>query len=104
MPIRLLPSHATTRVYPFARTQSSIRWYRGISCDPKPRAEHIERVDAAVDSTRECIAGGLSRLITDTMVGPRQPDIQVSEDAVDARQILVGNLGIAAEPEYRHAW
>ena len=35
-------------------------------------------------------------LMPDAMVGSRQPCLQISEDEVDDRQILVGNLGSAA--------
>ena len=35
-------------------------------------------------------------LMTDAMVGSRKPCLQISEDEVDDRQILFGNLGIAA--------
>jgi hypothetical protein len=35
-------------------------------------------------------------LVTDAMVGSHQPCLQISEDEVDDRQILFGNLGIAA--------
>jgi len=59
MPIRLLPSPATTRVRPFARIKSGIGWRRYISCDPKQRAERVERVEAAVESKREFIEVGL---------------------------------------------
>jgi hypothetical protein len=35
-------------------------------------------------------------VMTDAMVGSRKPCLQMSEDEVDARQLLFGNLGIAA--------
>ena len=34
--------------------------------------------------------------MTDAMMGSRKPCLQISENEVDDRQILFGNLGIAA--------
>ena len=59
-------------------------------------AEGVEWVEAPVKAERELIEIGLKMLMADTVMDADEPRFQIGEDEMDDRQIVLGNLWVAA--------
>ena len=55
-----------------------------------------KRVEAPVKAERELIEIGLKMLMADTVMDADEPRFQIGEDEMDDRQIVLGNLWVAA--------
>jgi hypothetical protein len=94
MPIRFSPMTTTFRMLPIARIQAGIGGGLVAAREPKQAAEAVERVVAAVEAEGELVEVGLKVLGADAVVRAPQPGLQVREDHVDHRQVVLGDLGV----------
>ena len=64
--------------------------------DPEQALEGSEREEPPVEAEREFVQVCLEVLRRDAVVNAIQPGLQVAEDEVDERQVLLRDVGIAA--------
>ena len=67
----------------------------GFASDAKQRAEGVERIESSIKPKGVLVEVGLQVLRADAVVGAEQPSLQVGEDEMDYRQVLLGNSRIA---------
>ena len=70
---------------PFTRVKLVVDRGVRVASDPQQGAESVERIEPPVEAKREFIAVRLSRWMTDAVMSPHQPSLQVREDEVDDR-------------------
>jgi hypothetical protein len=83
-------------VHPFPRIEFVEGRRADIASDPEQGAEGVEWVEAPVKAERELIEVGLKMLMADTVMDTDEPRFQIGEDEMDDRQIVLGNLWVAA--------
>ena len=83
-------------MHPFPRIEFVEGGRADITSDPDQGAEGIEWVEALVKAEREFVEVGLKMLMADTVMDTDEPRFQIGEDEMDDRQIVLGNLWVAA--------
>ena len=73
----------------------------GRGCDAEQALERVEWEEPPVEAKRELVEVRLKMLRRDAMVNAIEPGLQVAEDKVDERQVLLRNVGIAALRDLR---
>ena len=71
------------------------------SSDAEQALERVEREEPPVEAERELVQVRLKVLRRDTVVNAIQPGLQVAEDEVDKRQVLLRDVGVAALRDLR---
>ena len=96
MPIRLSPTPTTSRVLPVARVKLGVSGSGDIASDSEQGPEGVERVESPVEAECELVEVGLEVLVAHAVMNATQPRLQVGEDEMNDRQILLSDLGVAS--------
>ena len=83
-------------MHPFPRIEFIEGRCSDIASDAEQGAEGVEWVEAPVKAERELIEVGLKMLMADTVMDADEPRFQIGEDEMNDRQIVLGNLWVAA--------
>ena len=103
MPIRLVPNwdfSKRLRLVPRV-VERGVGRRLGRGCDAEQALERVEWEEPSVEAKRELVEVRLKMLRRDAMVNAIEPGLQVAEDKVDERQVLLRNVGIAALRDLR---
>ena len=84
----------TFRMLPISRIQAGIGGSLVAAREAEKAAEAVERVVAAVEAEGELVEVGLKVLGAHAVVRASQPSLQVREDRVNHRQVVLGHLGV----------
>ena len=96
MPIRLSPTPTTSRVLPVARVKLGVSGSGDIASDSEQGPEGVERAESPVEAECELVEVGLEVLVAHAVMNATQPRLQVGEDEMNDRQILLSDLGVAS--------
>ncbi len=96
VPIRLSPTPTTSRVLPVARVKLGVSGSGDIASDSEQGPEGVERAESPVEAECELVEVGLEVLVAHAVMNATQPRLQVGEDAMNDRQILLSDLGVAS--------
>ena len=96
MPIRLSPTPTTSRVLPVARVKLGVSGSGDIASDSEQGPEGVERAEPPVEAEGELVEVGLEVLVAHAVMNATQPRLQVGEDEMNDRQILLSDLGVAS--------
>ena len=96
VPIRLSPTPTTSRVLPVARVKLGVSGSGDIASDSEQGPEGVERVESPVEAEGELVEVGLEVLVAHAVMNATQPRLQVGEDEMNDRQILLSDLGVAS--------
>ena len=96
VPIRLSPTPTTSRVLPVARVKLGVSGSGDIASDSEQGPEGVERAEPPVEAEGELVEVGLEVLVAHAVMNATQPRLQVGEDEMNDRQILLSDLGVAS--------
>ncbi len=84
-------------VCPVSVVKLSVGQTRSLHGDPQHRVEHAPRVEPTVEAEDILVQVGLKVPMTDTVMRPFDPGLQVRVDEVDHGQMALSKVGVAVE-------